>query len=145
MTNTNLGRPTVLNEANVQKLLDALKYGSSVKDACYYAGISRSAYYQNISNDTEFMDKITAAKNYLRMKATMLVGREIIDKGNVRLAQWYLEKSGFVDNNDDTSEKESAVNRFYSGKTYGEVVDMLEATIDVYKRQDPSTLMKHSL
>lgn len=144
MNDKSIGRPTVLDEATVQKLLDAFKYGSSVKDACYYAGISRSTYYQNTHEDNEFMDKVTAAKNYLKMKATMLVGKEIIDRGNIKLAQWYLEKSGLIDNNDDPKEKESVASSFFSGETYGEVIKMLEAAIEVYKQKDPSTIWSNS-
>ena len=39
-----IGRPQKVNYQIISKLEDSLQYGSTISEACYYAGISRDTF-----------------------------------------------------------------------------------------------------
>ena len=87
-----VGRPTVITPETVQKLVDVFKLGVKDQAACAYAGISRQTFYKHLQDDTEFSDKIEAARGYAVIAARQVVVRDIVEKNNVDTAKWYLEK-----------------------------------------------------
>jgi hypothetical protein len=91
MNSKKSGRPTVITQSTVQKLEQALKDGISIDMACCVSGISRSTYYNHLDADNEFMDKMTLAQAHATERAKQVV-IQAIDKGNVKVAQWWLER-----------------------------------------------------
>ncbi len=85
------GRPTVLTKPTVLKLEQALKDGFSIEMACYVSDISRSTYYANLQTDTDFMNKMELAQSWATERAKQVV-IQAIDKGNLKAAQWWLER-----------------------------------------------------
>lgn len=85
------GRPSSLNSNTVQKLEEAIKCGSTVEDACSYANISRSTYYNYLNTNMAFLDKMNSAKIYLKFKSKLVV-MKAIEKNDLKTAKWYLEK-----------------------------------------------------
>ena len=84
-------RPVKITEKIVQKLQEAFKIWSSVEEACCYADISRSTYYDWISKNKEFSDKIELSKKYLTLKSRMVIANSL-EKWDIKTAMWYLER-----------------------------------------------------
>lgn len=85
------GRPTVMTEAIVQKLEQALRDGFTVEMACYVSGVSRSTFYSHLTSDEDFSDKMTLAQEWTTQRAKQVVS-QAIDAGDVKTAQWWLER-----------------------------------------------------
>ena len=84
-------RPTKLNDDTIQKLKEAFKLDCTVLEACYYADISKSAYYDWIWENKEFMDEIMVSKKYLELKSRQIIASSI-EIWDVKTAMWYLER-----------------------------------------------------
>jgi len=85
------GRPTVMTEATVQKLEQALREGFSVDMTCHLSGISRSTYYAHIDRDAAFSHKMELAQDWVTQRAKQVVA-QAIDSGDLKAAQWWLER-----------------------------------------------------
>ncbi len=59
------GRPAKVNYTVMSKLEDALQHGSSISEACAYAGISRDTFYRHFRNEKVFAEKINNARTNL--------------------------------------------------------------------------------
>ena len=57
-------RPTLLDKEIVKKLEDSLKVGSSIIQACTYAGISKQDYYNWLKKNDDFFDQMEQAQNF---------------------------------------------------------------------------------
>jgi hypothetical protein len=86
-----IGRPTIMTKVTVQKLEQALRDGFSIEMACYVSGVSRSTYYNHLASETAFLDKMTLAQSYATERAKQVVV-QAIDKGDLKAAQWWLER-----------------------------------------------------
>ena len=86
-----LGRPTVITKATVQKLEQAFRDGFTIERACQLSCISRSTFYDHLRSDPDFSDKISLAQTWATERAKQVVIKEI-DKGNLKAAQWWLER-----------------------------------------------------
>lgn len=91
-----VGRPSVFTPEAVRKLEASLAAGFSVNAACYYSGISRSIYYERKALDKEFSDKMRLAEEFSTYKARMVILRAI-DDGDIKAAQWWLERKARVE------------------------------------------------
>jgi hypothetical protein len=86
-----VGRPTTMTKATVQKLEAALQDGFSIETACHVSGISRSTYYDHLDRSPDFTYKMELAKDWVTQRAKQVVA-QAIDKGDLKAAQWYLER-----------------------------------------------------
>lgn len=86
-----VGRPAKVNYAVIHKLEDALQYGATVSEACYYAGISRDTFYRYFRNEKAFARKMEAARNKLLYVAKRNVADAIMN-GDYQSSVWLLEK-----------------------------------------------------
>lgn len=74
MTNKKaVGRPTKVNYTVMSKLEDALKNGTSVAEACQYAGISRDTFYRHYRSEKIFTEKMNEARTNLLYPSTLKV------------------------------------------------------------------------
>lgn len=93
MTNKKaIGRPAKVDYKVMGKLEDALQYGATVSEACYYAGISRDTFYRYFRNEKVFADKMEAARNRLLRIAKQNVANSIL-AGDYGSSVWLLEKA----------------------------------------------------
>ena len=83
-----IGRPQKVNYQIISKLEDSLQYGSTISEACYYAGISRDTFYRYFREDRIFAE---IARNKLLTIAKPNVSRAIIE-GDYESSLWLLEK-----------------------------------------------------
>lgn len=86
-----MARPSKLSESVVQKLEDAFKLGCTTQEACCYANISTSSYYDWSANNREFSDKMELFKKYLEIKSRTVIAKSL-EAGDVKTAMWYLER-----------------------------------------------------
>jgi hypothetical protein len=85
------GRPTVFDQETVHKLEQAFAIGCTVEEACSVSGVSRSAYYKRLEDDTHFMDKMERAKLFIVIQARHTVCNAI-RAGDIKTSMWYLER-----------------------------------------------------
>ena len=84
------GRPSKKNADLVGKLEYAFSIGSSIPEACFYAGIHKDTYYEWVKKDPKLSDRFEA----LREKP-IFEARETVVKGirrNPELALKFLER-----------------------------------------------------
>lgn len=110
MTRTGRKR-TQLDDPKVQRLLNALKAGHFVDEACQYAPISRQTYYrwlreaEQVTEKAQRGERITSDEENIRdlgdtIKAAELAGqnaaldtiRDAITAGTWQAAAWFLER-----------------------------------------------------
>ena len=60
-------------------------------EACCYANISKSSYYDWIKDNAEFSDEIEVSKNFLTLRARQNV-YNFIDANDIKVSMWYLER-----------------------------------------------------
>lgn len=84
-----IGRPTVLDEKTVSKLLVMLGSGYSVSAACYQSGISRESYYYGLQNSPSFSHKIACVLGGTSSLSRVLIISRI-QQGDVATAKWWL-------------------------------------------------------
>jgi len=116
-----LGRPTVITKPTVLKLEQALKDGFSVEMACHVSCISRSTYYAHLQTDIEFSDKMTLAQDWATQRAKQVIV-QAIDKGDLKAAQWWLERKSRAEFSTNPSprwerENTSIEDRYFGGDT----------------------------
>ena len=81
-----------LDNKNIKtRLLKAFEDGATDEQACFIVGISSDSLYRYCREHEDFFIAKQKAKQALAISAKELVKREI-KKGNVRVAQWYLER-----------------------------------------------------
>lgn len=84
------GRPSKLDETALRKLEEAFALGSTDLEACFYAGISKSAFYAYQEQHPEFQDR----KEQLKQRPILLARTSVV-KGiqeNPELALKFLER-----------------------------------------------------
>lgn len=93
------GYPTKITDNCVNLLIGAFQNGLTVKKACIYAGISRTAFYERCKVDQQFLDTMQKAQNNLlelagdRISTIIRVGA---DRDAGPLA-WKVFQSGMPD------------------------------------------------
>lgn len=100
------GRPTVITPKVVSKLIVAFEGGSTVRDACWHAGISHEAYYSRVRDDEVFADKMDKAQQEVGKNAREVVVNAI-KKGDLSTAKWWLERK----NNQEFSREPSTLEK----------------------------------
>ena len=135
---THVGRPSTITKLTVHKLEQALKDGFTVERACYLSGISRSTFYAHLQSDPTFSDKIQLAQAWATERAKQVVIKEI-DKGNLKAAQWWLERKARQEfsTNPLTVINEEVENDFvakYFDGNNERMLDWLEATIKALRQ-----------
>jgi hypothetical protein len=81
-----VGRPKAITEKDVRKLTDLFKVGHSVAMACAISGVPRSTYYDEITRNEEFSDRMQAAQEVLTYRATQNVYRRRQPKNSQMVA-----------------------------------------------------------
>jgi len=84
------GRPTVMTPKAVQQLEEAFALGCTDGEACLYAGISKSTFFNYQRENPKFLDK----KELLKQRPVLLARQSVIDglEGNPELALKFLER-----------------------------------------------------
>ena len=83
------GRRSSFTEEVVKKLEDAFSNAFNVSEACFYAGVSRQAYYDYINENPKMADRFAEFSSRPGMKAKRTVVNSLGDPNH---AWKYLEK-----------------------------------------------------
>ena len=86
-----VGRPTVMTESVLDKLIQAFAIGATVAEACLFAGVSDEAYYGYLKRNPEFAKrKRQLQKNpVLRARFALI---QLLDKQDAATVRWVLER-----------------------------------------------------
>lgn len=57
-------RPTKIDEECIRKLEEEFRYDATVEEACSYAWISMTIFYDRLKNDKDFLDRMDRAIKY---------------------------------------------------------------------------------
>lgn len=90
MSKRERGRPPVLTPENISKLKQAFLWGAVDEEACSFAGIGKTAFYEYKSKNKDFAEEIDGWKQNPVLKAKKSVV-EALEK-NPDLALRYLER-----------------------------------------------------
>jgi len=83
------GRPTVMDKDMIQKLEDAFSNSLPDREACQYAGVSPATLYNYQTENPKFVER----KEGLKLTPNIVARKSIVNSlGDVRVAQWWLEK-----------------------------------------------------
>ena len=86
------GRRSIRTADNRKAILDALALGSTINDACAYAGISNDTFGRWRDGDTDFADAIKKAQAQARVVSIGRI-RKAGNDGNWTADAWFLERS----------------------------------------------------
>jgi hypothetical protein len=91
------GRLSKLTEENVNKIIEVLKMGGTVSEACAYVGIATTTYNQWINKRPYLGELFESAQMYPVIAARNIVVKKMVEEGDVKVAQWYLDRTAFKD------------------------------------------------
>ena len=74
---SNLWRHTIKSKELVGKLEEILRLDWTISEACSYANIDRSTYYDWLEKDKEFSNKMSDAKEYAFIQARRTINKAI--------------------------------------------------------------------
>ena len=86
------GRPIAITHREIFLLERALKNGTSIAEACRYAGIGRTTYYAEYARNEGFAVTMERAKDWLVIQARHTIASALTDRRNVKVAAWFLER-----------------------------------------------------
>ena len=86
-----VGRPRKITPKILEKLEEAFKLGCTNREACFYADVPESTFYDFLKEYPEYSDKIAMWKDYQKIKARFVV-HKALEKGDRDMAKWYLER-----------------------------------------------------
>lgn len=104
------GRPTVITPEVIRKLEDAFSIGASDLEACFVAGIGKTALYEYQKQNPDFTERKEALKQMTSYAARKVVNDKIIE-GDVDTATWQLERK-----NKDEYGTKSTVDNNHAGE-----------------------------
>lgn len=84
------GRPSEMSEEKVKKLEEAFALDCSVWEACFYADITKTTYYNRLEKNPQLVDRFNA----LREKPVLMARQSVVKslKENPEMALKYLER-----------------------------------------------------
>lgn len=83
------GRPTVFTPQILDKLEQVFAIGGTDEEACFYAGVGKSALYNYQQDNPDFVERKEALKNKPILKARQTVVNALSETQH---AQWYLQR-----------------------------------------------------
>jgi predicted DNA-binding transcriptional regulator AlpA len=87
-----VGRPPVIDEFVVSKLETGFAKGFNISEACLFAGISRTTYYEYIKENPEFANKVEHLQDNVKMHAKSNIEEAIREKKDIDTSKWFLER-----------------------------------------------------
>lgn len=132
------GRPTIFSPDIIDKLETAFSWGAGDLEACFYAGISKSALYDYQKRNPEFAERKEILKEKMIFQARKVINDAMLE-GDKETAKWYLErkkKSEFttrqeVTGADGTSLMRGVVVEFVGVNSAGEDTDTGEGEVSL--------------
>lgn len=86
-----MARPKKITKEVVQKLEEGFMRGLTDREACLYADVRLSTFYDYCKEKEEFSERKELLKDQVKMRAKLNV-TDSIQRGNIDLSLWYLER-----------------------------------------------------
>lgn len=103
MAKKNLGgRPSEMSEEKVKKLEEVFAIDGTIEEACFYADITKTTYYNWLEKKPELVDRFEALRQRPVLKARQTIVKSLETPQG---AQWYLsrkKKSEFAERVEQT-------------------------------------------
>jgi len=84
------GRPSIFNPEILQKLQAAFNIGCSDREACLYAGVKPSTFYDYCAKHPEFSEQKEQWKKNPVLRAKYFIYENLTK--DLKTARWYLER-----------------------------------------------------
>ncbi len=84
-----IGRPLKIDDTKLRKLREGFLMGFTNSEACLYADIAQSTFYDFLAVNKDFSEQIKEWKNNPILKAKQTIYKNLKD---AKTAQWYLER-----------------------------------------------------
>jgi len=86
-----VGRRTKYTPETVERILQAVRVGSTDEHAAEYGGVDGSTFYRWLNSKSEFCDAVTRAKAEARTQSLARIRKAGAD-GDWRADAWFLER-----------------------------------------------------
>jgi hypothetical protein len=86
---SNAGRPTVMTPEVMRKLEQAFTIDCSIEEACSFAGIGTTSFFEYQRKHPEYTEVVQSYRNRLAIRARQALAKTIDEAKN---AQWWLER-----------------------------------------------------
>lgn len=86
-----IGRPLSINEDKTRELEELFRVGSTVEQACNYAGISTPTFYDMLSRSVEFANRMSHAQSFINVEAKRVIADDIVNNHEVKTSLEYLK------------------------------------------------------
>ena len=129
-----------MTKATVLKLEAALRDGFSIDTACHVSGISRSTYYAHLERDADFSHKMELAQDWITQRAKQVVA-QAIDKGDLKAAQWWLERKARADFGANPPPVPEPKPSLFGDGDNSKLIDLIANTMDALEIE-PSAIAK---
>jgi hypothetical protein len=83
------GRPSEMSEEKVKKLEEVFAIDGTVEEACFYADISKTTYYNWLEKNPYLVDRFEALRQRPFLKARQTISKSLDQPEH---AKWYLER-----------------------------------------------------
>jgi hypothetical protein len=119
-----MGRPTVISEEKIEKILDCIRKGAYIETAAAFAGVHKSTFYDWLKKGARkqgkiyehFSDAVQQAMGESQMFDLNVI-HDCAAKGNWQAAAWRLERKNpkqwgrreFISENEDAFDNEENV------------------------------------
>ncbi len=90
-TENNIGRPTVVTAEVLRKLEEAFTWGCSNREACLYADIGETTFYEYRAANSDFAKRIEVLRDSPKLKARAIINKKLNELDG-DTAKWYLER-----------------------------------------------------
>ena len=84
-----VGRPTVITQEVIRKLEEVFAIDGSVEEACFYADIGKTAFFEWQKRNPEYAERFEALRQKPVLKARETVIKDLVNPSG---AQWYLTR-----------------------------------------------------
>lgn len=88
-----IGRKTVMTDLTLSKLKEGFAQGFSVNNACIWADISHSTYFEYCKINPQFSEQCKSLQKKPLIKAILVINKAL-DEDDVSTAKWYAERKG---------------------------------------------------
>lgn len=124
------GRPSVDTPEVRKKMEEATALDATIEEICYYADISKPAYYAILGRDPEFSARLDSLRNRPVLAARQTVIKSLTTPSG---AQWYLQRKRKVEFS-ERQEVTGADGERLVGITDPIVDDITKQLNELYKR-----------
>ncbi len=116
-----IGRPTTFTDEVIRKLEEAFALDCTTEEACFYADIARSTYYDNVKLRPDLSDRFEELKQrpFLKARQTIIKNLDIPEH-----AKWYMERK---------KKKEFAQRQETTGAEGGAIVFLPQELMDKHE------------